>query len=74
MNAAVLTPWSSTGGGDSATQADYSTGRAAHGFSAKKDLLAQLLALKQQVAANIKHGSPVTDPGLLKIIPAWRDW
>ena len=43
LDAAVLAPWSSTGGVDSATCADYSTGRAAYGFSAKKDLLSQLL-------------------------------
>jgi hypothetical protein len=35
----------------------------AYGFNAKKDLLAQLLALNQQVAANIENGSPVTAPG-----------
>jgi len=37
---------------------------AACGFSAKKDLLAQLLALNQQVAAKIEQGSPVTAPGV----------
>ncbi|MFN0067176.1 MAG: hypothetical protein ACKVYV_06015 [Limisphaerales bacterium] len=37
---------------------------AAYGFSAKKDLLAQLLALNQQVAAKIERGEPVTAPGL----------
>jgi hypothetical protein len=42
---------------------------AACGFSAKKDLLAQLLALNQQVAANIEHGSPVTAPGVPKHYP-----
>lgn len=35
----------------------------AYGFSAKKDLLAQLLALNQQVAAKIEKGEPVTAPG-----------
>ena len=47
LDAAVLAPWSSIGSRASATQAGYSTGRAAYGFSAKKDLLAQLLALNQ---------------------------
>ena len=69
LDAAVLAPWSSTGSGDSATPADYSTGRAAYGFSAKKDLLAQLLALNQQVAANIEQGSPVTAPGIPQNYP-----
>ena len=36
----------------------------AHGFSARKDLLAQLLALNQQVAAKIEKGEPVTAPGV----------
>jgi hypothetical protein len=36
----------------------------AYGFSAKKDLLAQLLALNQQVAAKIEQGEPVTAPGI----------
>lgn len=53
-DAAVLAPWSSIGSGDSATRADYSTGRAAYGFSAKRDLPAQLPALNQQVAENFK--------------------
>ncbi|MCL4786180.1 MAG: hypothetical protein KJ070_05210 [Verrucomicrobia bacterium] len=42
---------------------------AADGFSAKKDLLAQLLALNQQVAANVEQGEPVTAPGVLKNYP-----
>ena len=42
---------------------------AAYGFSAKQDLLAQLLALNQQVAANIANGSPVTAPGVPKHYP-----
>ena len=42
---------------------------AAYGFSAKKDLLAQLLALNLQVAANIEAGSPVTAPGVPKNYP-----
>jgi hypothetical protein len=42
---------------------------AAYGFSAKKDLLAQLLALNQQVAANIENGSSVTAPGVPKHYP-----
>ena len=35
---------------------------AAYGFSAKKDLLAQLLALNLEVAADIEKGSPVIAP------------
>ena len=38
--------------------------RAAYGFSAKKDLLAQLIALNQEVAARIEQGIPVTAPGV----------
>jgi hypothetical protein len=41
----------------------------AYGFSAKKDLLAQLLALNQEVAANIERGEPVTAPGVPKSYP-----
>jgi hypothetical protein len=37
---------------------------AAYGFSAKKDLLAQLLALNQEVAAKIEQGNTVTAPGV----------
>ena len=37
---------------------------AAYGFSAKKDLLAQLLALNQEVAAKIEQGNAVTAPGV----------
>ena len=37
---------------------------AAYGFSAKKDLLAQLLALNLEVAARIERGEPVTAPGI----------
>ena len=37
---------------------------AAYGFSARDDLLAQLLALNHQVAARIESGVPVTAPGL----------
>jgi hypothetical protein len=36
----------------------------AYGFSAKKDLLAQLLALNQDVAARIEKGERVTAPGI----------
>ena len=39
---------------------------AAYGFSAKKDLLAQLLALNRHVAAKIEKGEPVTAPGVPK--------
>ena len=42
---------------------------AAYGFSAKKDLLAQLLALNQQVAANIEKGEPITAPGVPRNYP-----
>jgi hypothetical protein len=42
---------------------------AAYGFSARKDLLAQLLALNQQVAVNIEKGSPVTACGVPKHYP-----
>ena len=42
---------------------------AAYGFSAKKDLLAQLLALNLEVAANIEKASPVTAPGVPKNYP-----
>src|SRR6267142_830476 len=41
----------------------------AYGFSAKKDLLAQLLALNQQVAAKIEKGEPVMPPGVPKNYP-----
>ncbi len=36
----------------------------AYGFSAKKDLLAQLLALNRQVAAKTERGEPVMPPGV----------
>ena len=42
---------------------------AAYGFNAKKDLLAQLLALNQEVAATIEKGSPVTAPGVPRNYP-----
>jgi len=64
LQAAVLAPWSSSSGGDSATRTDYSTGRAAYGFSATQDLLAQLLALNLKVAANIERGPSGTAPGV----------
>ena len=41
----------------------------AYGFSAKKDLLAQLLALNLAVAAKIEKGEPVTAPGVPKNYP-----
>jgi len=41
----------------------------AYGFSAKRDLLAQLPALNQQVAAKIENGKPVTAPGVPKNYP-----
>lgn len=42
----------------------------AYGFSAKKDLLAQLLELNQQVAADIAAGNVVTAPGVPGNYPA----
>ena len=42
---------------------------AAYGFSAKKDLLIQLSARDQQVAAKIERGGPVTAPGVPKDYP-----
>jgi hypothetical protein len=41
----------------------------AYGFNAKKDLLAQLLALNHEVAAKIERGEPVTAPGVPKNYP-----
>ena len=45
----------------------------AYGFSAKKDLLAQLLALNQEVAAKIELGEPVMPPGGLEHYPDGRE-
>jgi hypothetical protein len=42
---------------------------AAYGFSAKKDLLAQLLALNLDVAARLERGEPVTAPGVPRNYP-----
>jgi hypothetical protein len=42
---------------------------AAYGFNAKKDLLAQLLALNQDVTAKIERGEPATAPGVPKNYP-----
>ena len=42
---------------------------AAYGFTPKTDLLAQLLALNQTVAAAITDGKPVTAPGIPKTYP-----
>ena len=42
---------------------------AAYGFSARKDLLTQLLALNLEVAAKIEKGEPVTAPGVPKNYP-----
>jgi hypothetical protein len=39
------------------------------GFSAKKDLLAQLLALSREVAAKIERGAPVMPPGMPQNYP-----
>ena len=41
----------------------------AYGFNPKRDLLAQLLALNQQVAAKIENGESVTAPGVPKNYP-----
>ncbi len=41
----------------------------AYGFSPKRDLLAQLLTLNQQVAERIEKGDPVTAPGVPKNYP-----
>jgi hypothetical protein len=43
---------------------------AAYGFSAKQDLLAQLLTLNLEIADKIEHGEPVTAPGIPKNYPA----
>jgi hypothetical protein len=45
---------------------------AAYGFSAKKDLLAQLLALNLEVAAKIEKGEAVVAPGVPKHYPDAR--
>ena len=42
---------------------------AAYGFSPKADLLAQLLALNQTVAARIERAEPVTAPGIPPAFP-----
>jgi len=42
---------------------------AAYGFSAKKDLLAKLLALNQEVAEKLERSEPVTAPGVPKNYP-----
>jgi hypothetical protein len=41
----------------------------AYGFSPKKDLLAQVLALNLEVAKRIEAGEPVTAPGVPKDYP-----
>ena len=43
---------------------------AAYGFSAKKDLLAQLLALNLATAQRIDKREPVTPPGIPGTFPA----
>jgi len=43
-----------------------------YGFSAKKDLLAQLLALNLAVAAKIEKGEAVVAPGVPKNYPTAR--
>jgi hypothetical protein len=42
---------------------------AAHGFSAKKDLLAQLLELNLSVAHRLENAEPVTPPGIPATFP-----
>ena len=42
---------------------------AACGFSDKKDLLAQLLALNQSVAQRLEKAEPVTPPGIPGMFP-----
>ena len=42
---------------------------AAYGFSAKKDLLAQLLELNQSVAQRLEKAEPVTPPGIPATFP-----
>jgi hypothetical protein len=41
----------------------------AYGFSAKKDLLAQLLELNQSVAQRLENAEPVTPPGIPAAFP-----
>jgi len=43
---------------------------ATYGFSAKRDLLAQLPAFNQEVAAKIEKGEPVMPPGVPKNYPS----
>lgn len=52
-------------GGRPGPAADFT----AYGFSAKQDLLAQLLALNPHVAAKIERGEPVTVPGVTSGYP-----
>jgi len=47
----------------------HTTHDTAYSFNAKEDLLAQLLALNQQVAAKIEKDEPVTAPGVPKNYP-----
>jgi hypothetical protein len=54
---------------DGGTAARHPGVLAAYGFNAKQDLLAELLALNQEVAANIEKGSPVTAPSVPKHDP-----
>jgi hypothetical protein len=42
---------------------------AAYGFSAKKDLLAQLLELNLTLAQRIENAQPVTPPGIPATLP-----
>jgi len=44
----------------------------AYGFDPKSDLLAQLLALKLDVASRIAAGQPVTAPGIPPGRARWR--
>jgi hypothetical protein len=46
-----------------------------YGFSARKDLLAQLLALNLEVAGKIEKGEPVAPPPASpKTIPIRKSW
>jgi len=54
---------------DSAQQIETAAVLTAYGFNAKKDLLAQLLALNQELAARIEKGETVTAPDVPKNYP-----
>ena len=54
---------------DDATATPATAVLTAYGFTAKKDMLAQLLALIQEVAAKIEKGEAVVPPGVPKNYP-----